>query len=77
MNPDGVTVTETTVWVSTMQGLLTRHIDDVGPWTRLEALPGQDVTSVRADRDRVWITTRSGLVSYPLSGATVAGVLTR
>jgi ligand-binding sensor domain-containing protein len=65
INPGGVTVAEGTVWVSTMQGLLTRRVDKGGPWTRMNPLPGQDVTSVRLADDRVWVTTRSGLVSYP------------
>ena len=63
MNTDGLVVNGATIYVATMDHLLSRaKADDAATWTTLQsAAPGRDVTQVRFVRGETWVASRRGI----------------
>lgn len=66
INPGGLTWIGERLYASTMEGLRTG--DGVSAtWTMVGPLPGRDTTAAVVIRDRLWASTRRGLVTRPVS----------
>lgn len=63
VNTDGLVVSNGTVYVATMDHLLTRaKSDDAAKWTtQPNAAPGRDVTQVRFVGSETWVASRRGI----------------